>query len=400
MRVLFFGGAFAALLFLITADVADAQSSADEARARAQYEQGLRELHAGNGQAALDYADSARGLLGSDNPRLAALRVQALVALERWEDAQAAYEVFFSLNPNTDLAAEIADLTIQIDQEVEAGRDFQQRRTNPLDPLGRALIALGACNFGDAEACVIVADALLASNDRPTEATLAAAAALDRACILNSQPGCDYFSARLRRLQYSECDTCMEFQILPRIPEGYRSQRNVQSQLFAISARLPRLNQIQACHRAGFCRTPAEGEREAQRRNSDIFMRSTYDDGLAYARYLGSFSHREYGITTLNEYSWAVSQLGYQGLERFTINFTFGPALSVITWMSQCELSAQVVHERNNNCDRFVMSYRDPFYKKPRQMTHDGRDNYSFRLATLLPAWDEFDVEAILIAEL
>lgn len=105
-------------LCVCVSTTAEAQSAADEARARAQYEQGLRELYGGDAQAALDYAANAQELLGSDNPRLAALRVEAFMGLRDWEAAQSAYEAFFELNPNAELSRHVANLTVIIDEAV------------------------------------------------------------------------------------------------------------------------------------------------------------------------------------------------------------------------------------------------------------------------------------------
>lgn len=97
-----------------------AQSAADQARARAQYEQGLRELYAGNPEAALNHANTARDLLGADNARLAALRVEAHLGLRDWDAAEATAEEFFTLNPTPELTQHIANLTVIIDQGREA----------------------------------------------------------------------------------------------------------------------------------------------------------------------------------------------------------------------------------------------------------------------------------------
>lgn len=114
------GALFCVLPFMMLACVssAAAQTSADEARARAQYEQGLRELYGGDAQAALDYAQSAQALLGADNPRLAALRVEAYMGLRDWEAAQDAYEEFFTLGPNAELSRHVANLTVIIDEAI------------------------------------------------------------------------------------------------------------------------------------------------------------------------------------------------------------------------------------------------------------------------------------------
>ena len=98
------------------AEQAQAQSAADQARARAQYEQGLRELYAGNAEAALNHANTARDLPGADNARLAALRVEAHLGLRDWDAAEATADEFFTLNPTPELTQHIANLTVIIDE--------------------------------------------------------------------------------------------------------------------------------------------------------------------------------------------------------------------------------------------------------------------------------------------
>lgn len=145
-----------------------AQSPADEARARAQYAQGLRDLEGGNPQAAYDYSISARELLGSDNARLSALRVEALVALERWQDAKHEYEYFFTLGPGGELSAEVAALTVRIDQSLNE-RAAQQslvrgligdERTTSASPEDRE-----GCLLGNMVACGNIASEVLATNE-------------------------------------------------------------------------------------------------------------------------------------------------------------------------------------------------------------------------------------------
>lgn len=197
--------------------LAVAQNNANEFRARAMYEQAVRDVTSNEYERALVRLEEVEELLGSSNARISALRVEVLYNLERWTEAQSEYRRFFTYSASPDLSQRIAELSIQIDDKIVSTEQAEQRRQGTLDKYSSMS---SACDGGDAPSCLSLADAFIEQNngvDLETERVLVSLsiAAIDQHCRLIEDPWCEAFVTRKDDLQYRFCETCTALQAFP-----------------------------------------------------------------------------------------------------------------------------------------------------------------------------------------
>lgn len=96
---------------------------AQEERAKAYYFEAEAALGDGRLNEAERYHDEAVNLLGASNAKLAALHVRILFAAQRYEEAKAAIQRFYSYDPGPNLKRDIAPIIVQIDDAIVAQRE-------------------------------------------------------------------------------------------------------------------------------------------------------------------------------------------------------------------------------------------------------------------------------------
>lgn len=346
---------WALLVLVLVAPEIMAQSTANEARARAYYEQAIRELHAGSPDEALAAEQSARDLLGADNPLLAALRVRALAEKEQWEDAQAEYEVFFALGPNAELATEIAELSIQIDQQLTLHAEALALAD------GRRLL-VEACDSQDAAACEQVANQLLELNTM--RSIIAAALTLDRVCRLRSESQCELFYQHADALVFQDCDRCPEMRLLPTMRVDLEGRVSASGQIvengevWAISRSPVGFEALYSCSDQGFCPnyTQAAGYRRARQQlrydtAPGIAAAVGFDIISGVAAQLSALSGRAYYVPNEHELEYAL-----RIRSTFAMSHLRWDSFEVLEWTSSCErqqVDASLL--RASNCSRRVL---------------------------------------------
>lgn len=127
----------AACLSGLTAEARDGNA---QFRSMALYEQAVRDVEAGRAAVALERLAEAESGLSSKAADISALRIEALFALGRLDEARREYQRFFTLGAEPNLSYQVAQLSIRIDDAIRAERGG---RANPASRDGSAAAIAG-----------------------------------------------------------------------------------------------------------------------------------------------------------------------------------------------------------------------------------------------------------------